>query len=156
MLNFGAHTCPLAQVTALQAPKSTHLRVLLQLLGICMELPQWAARLTLKTGTEGGRCRPTHTARQVRRAPARAFMAPDCDVTWAEAPSVSCCVQLTHIIARRDRYEKKIRSAWCPSAPWYGAATIASNPICRLHLFPELYVSRTNKMIPSSFLLQGV
>ena len=52
-----------------------------------------------------GPIRLTHVAGQVRRAGARAFMAPNDNVTWAEALCVTCYIQLTHGIARYSRYE---------------------------------------------------
>ena len=55
-------------------------------------------------------------------------MAPNYDVTWAEAPCVRCCVQLTHGIARWSRYEGAFLLIWCQTTPWYGAAGIAQHP----------------------------
>ena len=62
-------------------------------------------------------------------------MAPNYNVTWAEAPCVACCVQLTHDIARCSRCEGNFLLVLCQTTPWHGSTAMASTSIQRFVRF---------------------
>ena len=97
-----------------------------------------------------GPLRLTHVAGQVRGAGTRAFMAPNYDVTWAGAPCVRCCVQLTHGIARWSRYEgvKQHRGTAPPGLP--STLCRCSELVADVTPFRRNRSPKINQQIPST------